>query len=126
MNQLPHRSFATALVRIGAVGDVAVEIFRDRDLGRQRAPRLRHLDVFLLENDLPAVVRDLSGAAFPFDLVEWGDLCIAKHSLETQAAPLCFHARAYDKVAARSVLRFLPVRVATSDLSWIMRIRHSG
>jgi hypothetical protein len=49
-------------VRIGAVGDVAVEIFRDRDFRGERAPALRDLDVFLLENDLAAVVGDFRGA----------------------------------------------------------------
>ena len=42
--------------------DVAVEIFRDRDLGRQRAPGFRHLDVLLLEDHLAAVVGDLGRA----------------------------------------------------------------
>ena len=67
-----------------AVGDVAVKIFRDGDLGRERAPAFRHFDVLLLENDLAAVVGDLRGAPFPFDLVERRDFRVAENALETQ------------------------------------------
>ena len=92
VDELAHRSFASALVRIGAVGDVAVEILRDGDLRGELAPALRHLDVFLLEDHLAAVVGDFRGAAFPFDLVEWRDGRIAEHPLETQTAIfLSFH-----------------------------------
>src|SRR5207247_9038339 len=68
-NQLSHRSFSSAFVRIGAVGDVAVEIFRDCDFGRERAPTLRHFDVLLLEDNLAAVVIDFRCDAFPCDLI---------------------------------------------------------
>ena len=84
MDQLPHRRFAAALVRVGPVGDVAVEIFRDRDLCRERAPVFRNLDVFLLENHLAAVVGDLRRAPLPFDLLERRDRRVAKNALETQ------------------------------------------
>ena len=86
MDQLPHGGFATAFVRIGAVGDVAVEIFRNRDLGRERAPAFWDLDVFLFENHLAAVVGDLRRAAFPFHLIEWRYRRVAKDALKTQAA----------------------------------------
>ena len=72
-------------MRVGPVTDIAVEIFRDRDLGRQRAPALRDLDVFLFENDLAAIVRDLGGATLPFNLIEWLHRRIAENALEMQA-----------------------------------------
>ncbi len=88
MDQLPHRGFAAAFVRIGAVGDVAVEIFRDRDLGGERAPAFRHLDILLLEDHLAAVVGDLSGALFPLDLIERLHLRIAENALKPQRGAL--------------------------------------
>jgi len=69
VNQLPHRPFAAAFVRIGSVRDIAVKIFRNRNLGRQRAPIFWNLNVFLFENDLATVVRDLRRPMFPFDLI---------------------------------------------------------
>src|SRR4029434_2884307 len=80
MNQLPHRSFSSAFVWVGAVGNVAVEIFRHGNFRGERAPILRDLNVFLLENDLPAVVGDFRGASFPFDLIKWRDGSIAEHA----------------------------------------------
>src|SRR6185369_10392529 len=53
-----------------AVGDVAVEVFGDGDLGGESAPGLGHLDVLLLEDRLAGVVGDLSGALVPLDLVK--------------------------------------------------------
>jgi len=44
------------------------------------------LYVFLLENDLAAVVSDFRSAAFPFNLIKWRDGSIAEYTLETQAA----------------------------------------
>ena len=85
MHQLPHGRFPAALVRIRAVRDVAVEIFRDRDLGRERAPALRHLDVLLLEDHLAAVVGDFRRAPLPIDLVERRHIRVAEHALETAA-----------------------------------------
>ena len=38
MYQLAHRSFAAALVRVGAIGNVAVKIFRNRDFSGERTP----------------------------------------------------------------------------------------
>src|SRR5437667_19875 len=66
-------------------GDVAVEIFRDCDFGRERAPTLRHFDVLLLEDNLAAVVIDFRCAAFPFDLIERRNGSVAEHALKTQA-----------------------------------------
>ena len=88
MHQLPHRSFAAAFVRIRAVGDVAVKIFRDRNLRRERAPRFWHLDVLLLEDDLTAVVCDFRRPFFPFDLLERRTFRVAKTALETQSRRL--------------------------------------
>ena len=36
MDQLSHGGFAATFVRVGAVGDVAVEVFGDRDFGGER------------------------------------------------------------------------------------------
>src|SRR4029077_14973520 len=84
--------FSSALVRVSTVGNVAVKIFRHGDFRGERAPILRDLNVFLLENDLAAVVGDFRSASFPFDLIEWRDGSIAEHTLETQAAIfLSFH-----------------------------------
>ena len=95
MNQLSHRSFSSALVRIGAVGDVAVEILRDRDFRGERTPVFRDLDIFLFENDLAAVVSDFRVATFPFNLIEWRYSGIAEHAFKTEARyfssfPSCF------------------------------------
>src|SRR5207247_10383172 len=92
IKSLPHRSFSSALVWVGAVGNVAVEILRHGDFRGERAPILRDLDVFLLENDLAAVVSDFRSAAFPFDLIKWRDGRIAEQTLERHAATfLSFH-----------------------------------
>jgi len=58
------------LVRVGAVGEVAVEIFRDGDFGGEGAPAARDFDVFLLEDDFAGVVVDFGGALVPLDVVE--------------------------------------------------------
>jgi hypothetical protein len=70
MNQLPHRSFSSALIWIGAVGDVAVKILRDRYFGRKGAPVLRDFDVLLLKDDFATVIGDFCGALLPFNLVK--------------------------------------------------------
>src|SRR5438045_7643216 len=88
MNQLPNRGFPAAFARISPVRDVAVEIFRDRDLGRKRAPTLWDFDVFLLENDLATVVGDLRRAPFPFDLIEWRNGWITENARHAQPAIL--------------------------------------
>jgi len=75
---LPYRSFSSALVRVGAVSNVAVEIFRHGDFRGERAPILRDLNVFLLEDDFPAVVGDFRSAPFPFDLIKRRDGSIAE------------------------------------------------
>ena len=90
MDQLPHRSFSPAFMRIGAVGDVAIEIFRDRYLGRERAPVFRHFDVLLLEDHLAAVVGDLRCAPFPFDLIKGRNGSVAENALKMQAAVFLF------------------------------------
>ncbi len=84
MDQLTHGSFPSALVWIGSVRDVAVEIFRNRDLGRERAPIFWNLDVLLFEDDLPAVVRDFSRPFLPLDLLEWRELRVAENALKPQ------------------------------------------
>ena len=38
MNQLAHRSLTTALVRVGAIGEIAVKVFRNRDFSGEWAP----------------------------------------------------------------------------------------
>ena len=75
---------------IGAVRDVAIEIFRDRYLGRERAPGFRDLDVLLFEDNLAAVIGDLGGAPFPLDLIKGRDGKIAENALKTQAAVFLF------------------------------------
>ena len=122
MDQLAHGSFASAFVRISSVRDVAVKIFRDHDLRRERAPDLRHLDVFLLENDLAAVVGDFRRALFPFDLVERRDLRVAENALEPQPATLCFRARDFCGRRA-SLRRFAREEGWMPGLSWIMATR---
>src|SRR5437667_9186153 len=102
MNQLPHRSLSAAFMGIGAVRDVAVEIFRHRYLGREGAPALRDLNVLLFENDFATVISDLRCATFPFDLIEWRNRGIAEHALKTQAAVFLFPASAF---SARSRFR---------------------
>src|SRR5207237_7943136 len=82
-SQLPHRSRSAAFMGIGAVGDVAIEIFRHRYLGRESAPALRDLYVLLFENDFATVISDLRCAAFPFDLIEWRNLGIADYALQS-------------------------------------------
>ena len=88
MNQLAHRTFASAFVRVGPMGDVAVKIFRDRDLRGQRAPALWHLHVFLFENHRAAVVGDFGRAPFPLDLIEWRHRRIAEHARNAQSTTL--------------------------------------
>ena len=61
VDELADGGFASALVRIGAIGEVAVEIFRDGDLGGEGAPAARDFDVFLFEDDFAGVVVDLGG-----------------------------------------------------------------
>ena len=90
VNQLPHRSFSSALIWIGAVRDVAVKIFRDSYFGRQRAPAFRDFDVLLLKDDFATVIGDFGGAPFPFNLIKWGNSGIAEHALKTQAGLFLF------------------------------------
>ena len=85
MNQLPHRSFSSALVRIGTVRDVTIKIFRDSYFGRERAPAFRNFDIILLEDDFAAVIGDFRGALFPFNLIKGRNSAIAEHALKTQA-----------------------------------------
>ena len=85
MHELAHGAFAPALLGIEAVGDVAVEILRDGDLGREHAPIPRHLDVFLLEDRLAGIVGDLGGALFPFEFVVGMDAGLGEDRIEGQA-----------------------------------------
>src|ERR1700693_4233820 len=75
---------------IGPVTDIAVEIFRDRDLGRQRAPALRDLDIVLLKNNLAAVVGNLRRAPFPFDLIKRRNRGLAEDALDMQTRIFLF------------------------------------
>jgi hypothetical protein len=68
------------------VGDVAVEIFRDGDLGGQDAPALGDFDVFLLEDGLARIVGDFGGALVPLDFVVGMDAGLGEGVLEGQAA----------------------------------------
>ena len=86
MDQLPNGGFATAFMRVGAVGDVAVEVFGNRDFGCERAPVFWDLDFFLFENNLAAVVGDLRRPALPFQLLKRRHRRVAKDALKTQAA----------------------------------------
>jgi len=64
---------------------LAKEIFRDDDLGRKLRPVLGHLDVFLLENDLAALVGNLRRAGIPLDFIVGISLGIAEHPLDLDA-----------------------------------------
>jgi len=72
MNELAHRGLTFRGV------EFAVKILRDDHLGREQRPRLGHLDIFLLENDLARVISDFGGAPVPFNLVERLDLGLLK------------------------------------------------
>ena len=78
MNELAHRGLALRRV------EFAVKILRDDHLGREQRPRLGHLDIFLLENDLARVIGDFGGAPVPFNLVERLDLGIAENALNAR------------------------------------------
>ena len=86
MDQLPHGGFATTFIRVGAIGDVAIEIFGNRDFGCERAPVFWDLDFFLLENNLAAVVGDLRRPTLPFQLLQRRHRRVAEDALKTQAA----------------------------------------
>src|SRR5262249_32979394 len=81
MNELAHRGLPLGSTLL------TVEIFRDHHLGSQQRPGLRHLDIFLLENDIPGVVGDFSGAPLPFDLIEGFELRATEDSLKGQGGP---------------------------------------
>src|SRR5436853_7759430 len=85
MNQLSDRRFPPALFRISPVRDIAVKIFRDRDLRRPLAPVCRPFAVVLFKDDLAAVASNFSSAAFPFYHVEGRTFRVAEPSLEDQA-----------------------------------------
>ena len=78
MDELAHGRFALGGVLF------AVKIFRHDDFRGEHRPRLRHLDIFLLENHLAGVVGDFGGALVPFDLVERFDFGVAEHALDAQ------------------------------------------
>ncbi len=90
VNQLADGGFSSTLAWIGSVRDVTVKVFRDRDLGRERTPAFRYLDVLLFENDFAAVIRDLRSATLPFDLIEWLDFPVAENALKPETAVLPF------------------------------------
>ena len=70
VDELADGGFASAFVWVGAIGDVAVEIFRDGDLGGERTPAAGDFHVFLFEDDLARIVIDLGRALVPFHVVE--------------------------------------------------------
>ena len=80
-------------MRICAICDVAIEVFRHGDFGRQSTPTFRNLHLFLFENDFAAVVGYLGRATFPFYLVKGSKRRVAKNPLELQSALLCFRGR---------------------------------
>ena len=88
MHQLTNRALATALARIRAIRDVAIEIFRHRDLCRQRTPGFRDLNILLTKDHLPAVIRDLGGATLPFDLIKGRNALLTEKALKLQSALL--------------------------------------
>ena len=71
--------------RVGAVGDVAVEIFRDGDLRGQGAPGLGYLDVFLFEDRLARIVGDLRSAKLPLDFVKRRNGFLTEDASELQS-----------------------------------------
>src|SRR5580692_7304810 len=62
----------------------SVKVFRDHHFGGEQGPRFGHLDIFLFENNLAAIVGNFSRALLPFDLVERFDLRIAKNPFDRQ------------------------------------------
>ncbi len=96
MDQLTNRTFATAGMRISAVGNISIEIFRHRDLGGQRTPGFWDFDILLAKDHLPAVIGDLRHATLPLDLVKRRDAVLAEKALKFQAALLLARARSSD------------------------------
>ena len=84
VDELFHRTFAAALVRIGALRDIAVEVLRHRDFRRERRPRGGHLDVLLFEDRLARIIGDFSGALFPRDFIKRRDVRIAENAFELE------------------------------------------
>ena len=78
-DQLPHG--ALALRR----ADGAAEVLGDDDVGRLLRPRLRHLDVALLEHDVALLVADDRRAGFPLHGVERVDPVAREEPGELQA-----------------------------------------
>src|SRR4029079_4595619 len=63
-DELLHRSLALRRA------DLSPEVLGDDDVGGLLGPDARNLDIALLEEELPAFVRDQGRAQLPFDLVE--------------------------------------------------------
>ena len=97
--------FSSAFVRISAVRDVAIEVFRYGDFRGERTPSFRDLNVFLFEDDLAAIVGYFRGAAFPFDLIEGRGGRIAEDPLKTKAAAFFLLGSAF--TACGGVCRFI-------------------
>ena len=93
MNQLTNRTFAAACVRIRAVRNISIEIFRNRDLRCQGTPGFWHFNIFLAKNDLPAVISDLRNAAIPFYLIKRRTAFLAEKALKFQTALLLARTR---------------------------------
>src|ERR1700722_8449397 len=70
MHQLSNRVLSASLERVRPVRDISIKVLRDRNLGRQRTPRLRYLHILLPKNDLATVVSDFRRPSFPFDVIQ--------------------------------------------------------
>ena len=63
----------------------AVQIFAGDNVGRRHRPVLRHLDIFLLEDNAALSVGDLRGAQLPLELVIGRDAGRGEEALEAEA-----------------------------------------
>ena len=64
--------------------DLAAEVLGDHDVGGLLRPRLRNLDVALLEDHLAPLVADHRGAQLPFDLIERVDARLGEETRKCQ------------------------------------------
>ena len=82
-------SWRTRGLAIGRA-EVAAEVLRDDDVGGHLRPELRHLDVFLLEDDPAALVGDDGRAHLPFAGVVDVDARLGEEAVDGDAAGLGF------------------------------------
>ncbi len=90
MDELAHGGLAAMLLRVGALGDVAVEILRDGDLGGEDAPAFRYFHILLLEDGLAGIIGNFGGALLPFDFVVGVDAGLGENRLKGEAVILEF------------------------------------